>query len=208
MKELAFEVRVRNNRLRERRIALGMNQRQLAAAAGVCPSSYGRLEGLKGSPRHVKTGEWITDAQRLAAFHQVPEEELFPAAIDAVRKTFTVTTLDVREAEEFLLSDHSRRLIAAPDARYDEADLSAAVVRALGNLPSRYEKALRLRMGFDGDGHEWTFDEIGGHFGVSKTRAMDIVEAAQRMLGHPTRSKELCQFVDARLPAYSDGVDR
>ncbi|UQS83548.1 RNA polymerase sigma factor RpoD [Bombilactobacillus thymidiniphilus] len=65
----------------------------------------------------------------------------------------------------------------------------------LDTLTDREENVLRLRFGLD-DGRTRTLEEVGRVFGVTRERIRQIEAKALRKLRHPSRSKQLRDFLD------------
>ena len=65
----------------------------------------------------------------------------------------------------------------------------------LDTLTDREENVLRLRFGLE-DGRTRTLEEVGKVFGVTRERIRQIEAKALRKLRHPTRSKQLRDFLD------------
>lgn len=65
----------------------------------------------------------------------------------------------------------------------------------LDTLTDREEKVLRLRFGLD-DGRTRTLEEVGKVFGVTRERIRQIEAKALRKLRHPSRSKQLKDFLE------------
>lgn len=65
----------------------------------------------------------------------------------------------------------------------------------LDTLTEREENVLRLRFGLD-DGRTRTLEEVGNVFGVTRERIRQIEAKALRKLRHPSRSKQLKDFVE------------
>lgn len=64
----------------------------------------------------------------------------------------------------------------------------------LETLTDREENVLRLRFGLD-DGRQRTLEEVGTVFGVTRERIRQIEAKALRKLRHPSRSKQLKDFL-------------
>lgn len=65
----------------------------------------------------------------------------------------------------------------------------------LDTLTDREENVLRLRFGID-DGRTRTLEEVGKLFGVTRERIRQIEAKALRKLRHPSRSKQLKDFLE------------
>lgn len=65
----------------------------------------------------------------------------------------------------------------------------------LDTLTDREENVLRLRFGLD-DGRTRTLEEVGRIFGVTRERIRQIEAKALRKLRHPSRSKQLKDFLE------------
>lgn len=65
----------------------------------------------------------------------------------------------------------------------------------LDTLTDREESVLRLRFGLD-DGRTRTLEEVGKVFGVTRERIRQIEAKALRKLRHPSRSKQLKDFLE------------
>ncbi len=65
----------------------------------------------------------------------------------------------------------------------------------LGTLTEREENVLRLRFGLE-DGKTRTLEEVGKVFGVTRERIRQIEAKALRKLRHPSRSKQLKDFME------------
>lgn len=198
MKEFEVTVRVRNNRLKERREALGMTQPQFAAAAQVSLTAYRELEALRRSPllQGDRCWRWRDIALQLARFHCVEPEELFPRAVLAVQ--VPVASRRVNGDDLFpLLSAHQERLLEGPEAEHDRADLHDAVKRALGRLPPRDARVLCLRFGLE-DGEERTREEVGVVLDVTQERIRQIEARAMRRLRKAAPATGIGDFAPCR----------
>lgn len=184
MKDLSLEMRLRNNRLRERRLSLGLTNRALADAADIDPGIYGALEGMKRSPMNKKTGTWIAPVLRLADYFKVAPGELFPAVVFDVVVPVTEVKLDgedvgllMEQMQGALLSETS------PSEWWSDTGLDMA----LKSLTPREADAVNRYFGLTGDDGS-TLENIGQMWGVSRTRAQRILLKALRKLRHPSRA--------------------
>jgi RNA polymerase primary sigma factor len=55
---------------------------------------------------------------------------------------------------------------------------------------------LRLRYGL-GDGYDWTLEEVGQEFRVTRERIRQIEAKALKRMRHPSRTEKLRIFADA-----------
>jgi RNA polymerase primary sigma factor len=92
-----------------------------------------------------------------------------------------------------LLEDESA---GPPDAPLLRRDLRTQVERALAMLDPKEREILRLRFGIGGVG-EYTLNEIGGRFGVTRERIRQIEGQALRKLRRPLRGRHLSAFVES-----------
>ena len=72
--------------------------------------------------------------------------------------------------------------------------LKEQLVEVLSTLTPREEKVLKLRFGIE-DGRTRTLEEVGREFNVTRERIRQIEAKALRKLRHPSRSKELKDFL-------------
>jgi DNA-binding XRE family transcriptional regulator len=78
MKEFELTLRLKNNLIKQRRVARGLTTTAAAEQAGVSYVNWINYEGLKLSPLHSKRGGWKTSATLIAKFFGCLEEDLFP----------------------------------------------------------------------------------------------------------------------------------
>ncbi|NDJ60803.1 MAG: RNA polymerase sigma factor RpoD [Chloroflexi bacterium] len=73
--------------------------------------------------------------------------------------------------------------------------LKEQIRSALGVLSEREREVLELRFGLS-DGQDHTLEEVGKHFGVTRERIRQIEAKALRKLRHPTRSRQLRDYLE------------
>ncbi|PRY83293.1 RNA polymerase sigma factor RpoD [Alkalibacterium olivapovliticus] len=73
--------------------------------------------------------------------------------------------------------------------------LKSELEDVLDTLTDREENVLRLRFGLD-DGRQRTLEDVGKVFGVTRERIRQIEAKALRKLRHPSRSKQLKDFLE------------
>jgi RNA polymerase primary sigma factor len=98
-----------------------------------------------------------------------------------------------------LIPDGQTRLPGEPqpDGPDDEAldrILRSTVQELISTLTPKEQKVMILRFGLD-DGRAKTLDEVGRHFNVSGERVRQIEARALRKLRHPSRSKQVKDFL-------------
>ena len=83
----------------------------------------------------------------------------------------------------------------SPEVFTSSALLREQLEDVLDTLTDREENVLRLRFGLD-DGNIRTLEQVGKVFGVTRERIRQIEAKALRKLRHPSRSKQLKDFLD------------
>ena len=73
--------------------------------------------------------------------------------------------------------------------------LKEQIKSALGVLSERERKVLEMRFGLI-DGQDNTLEEVGRYFGVTRERIRQIEAKALRKLRHPTRSRQLRDYLE------------
>lgn len=81
-----------------------------------------------------------------------------------------------------------------PPEAADHSLLREKLEEVLSTLSPREARVLRLRFGLQ-DGHNYTLEEIGRKFGVTRERIRQIEKKALRRLRHPRRSRQLKDYL-------------
>ena len=85
--------------------------------------------------------------------------------------------------------------IAPPTEAILQMDLSERTRKILTTLTPREEKVLKMRFGID-EKEDYTLEEVGEKFGVTRERIRQIEAKALRKLRHSSRSKQLRTFAE------------
>jgi RNA polymerase primary sigma factor len=79
-----------------------------------------------------------------------------------------------------------------------KADLRNAIDEALTHLTPREEKVIKMRFGLGPAGREYTLEEVGGYFAVTRERVRQIEVRALAKLQSPSRGARLAPFAPVR----------
>ena len=85
--------------------------------------------------------------------------------------------------------------VPAPAEAATQMLLREQLNKVLDSLTDREQKVLRLRFGLD-DGRARTLEEVGREFNVTRERIRQIEAKALRKLRHPSRSKQLKDYLE------------
>jgi len=72
--------------------------------------------------------------------------------------------------------------------------LREKIEEVLDTLPPRESRILKLRFGLE-NGHNYTLEEVGEKFGLTRERIRQIESKALRRLRHPRRSRQLREYL-------------
>ena len=114
----------------------------------------------------------------------------------ASKKTISLET-PVGEEEDGRLEDfiEDKGSISPQDAAIS-SNLAKQTEIVLSTLDKREEKILRMRFGI-GEKHDYTLEEVGQDFNVTRERIRQIEEKALRKLKHPSRAERLRGFAES-----------
>jgi RNA polymerase primary sigma factor len=115
--------------------------------------------------------------------------------LKVVRQPVSLET-PVGEEEDSVLGDfiEDTHTLAPADALMS-VTLREQTRQALAALTPREEQVLRLRFGV-GETTDFTLEEVGQRFAVTRERIRQIEAKALRKLRHPSRSRKLRAFMD------------
>jgi RNA polymerase sigma factor (sigma-70 family) len=190
MKELELSLRIRNNRLKERREELGKTPKQIAKDIGVSYAYYLTFESMTVSPlstprkafgKYAVTQQspWKPVVHRMADYYGVPPQELFPLAVLTQKERTHIKKVDAVEIVHMLPCE--MQALPAPsedrESTLSAKEMEAALNECLTTLTSREADVLVMRFGLNG-GAEHTLHEVAGRLGCSRERARQLQERA------------------------------
>jgi RNA polymerase primary sigma factor len=187
MKSLEVTIKLRNNLVKSRRLALGLSQKQLATLIKVSHTVVSHIECF----HHGASQETY---QKFANFFDITVEEIFPEWIKYIKQSTFVKEVDEPELLRLAESISTEKLFLPPPSPEKQAyteEIKNLIRQSLNTLTPREELIITKRFGLDGD-EEKSFDEIGESLEVSGGRVRQIESKAFRKLRQPThRSKSL-----------------
>ena len=147
-----------------------------------------------------RTAQALEQAQgHPATPEQIAEELDLPP--DRVRRYLRVSrrplSLEqpVGEEEESVLGQFIEdEQVPEPPQAAEQSLLREKVEELLDTLKPREARILRLRFGFH-DGYNYTLQEVGEKFGLTRERIRQIEAEALGRLRHPSRSRQLRDFI-------------
>jgi RNA polymerase sigma factor (sigma-70 family) len=86
-----------------------------------------------------------------------------------------------------------------------QKDIARLVEEVIDTLTPREAKVLRLRFGI-GLAQDYTLEEVGIRFDVTRERIRQIEAKALRKMKHPTRVDLLQPLIDRKLPKFGRGL--
>lgn len=140
----------------------------------------------------VNNGREPTEAE-LAELMNLPEEKILELK-DISQDTVSLD-MPVGEEEDCSLGDFLEDDAAQTPLEIVSASMMRQkLCKVLGTLTPREERVMRLRYGID-DGTPKTLEEVGLIFNVTRERIRQIEAKALRKLRHPSRMKQLKEYL-------------
>lgn len=130
----------------------------------------------------------------LAQRMELPEEKV-RSMLKVARQPVSLETPVGEDADATLGDMIEDPMAASPADAAVHANLRAAIDDALDALSPREAKVLRMRFGID-TASDYTLEELGKQFDVTRERIRQIESKAMRKLMHPSRADKLRQFLD------------
>ena len=123
-------------------------------------------------------------------------------SLDKVQKILKITKKPISletpigEEEDSRLEDfiEDKGAISPQDVAIS-ANMAKQIQRVLSTLNQREEKILRMRFGI-GEKQDYTLEEVGQYFELTRERIRQIEEKALRKLKHSSRADKLKSFID------------
>jgi transcriptional regulator with XRE-family HTH domain len=180
-KPILATIKLQNNCLRARRVALGLTSREISEKIGISYHSYLRLENMRQSPISIRDGEpWRKSAKKLASFYQILPENLFPQVVLAVDNPVAEREFDESEIQA-LLPEYMRRAALGPEEILSQNQLRGAVTKTLKALKPMEIEVVKRHYGLD-TGIGRNVKQVGDEIGRSGTRVKEIHDQAIRKL--------------------------
>jgi RNA polymerase primary sigma factor len=122
--------------------------------------------------------------------------DMVRAALSVVVEPISLET-PVGDDEDCAIGDFIEdRQTASPFETALGSERRARTLALLDTLKPREARVLRLRYGL-GDGYDWTLEEVGQEFRVTRERIRQIEAKALKRMRHPSRTEELRIFAEA-----------
>ena len=132
--------------------------------------------------------------EEIAAEMNIPEEkvrEILKISQEPVSLETPIGEEEDSHLGDFIEDDN----VPAPAEAATQMLLREQLDKVLDSLTDREKKVLRLRFGLD-DGRQRTLEEVGKEFNVTRERIRQIEAKALRKLRHPSRSKQLKDYLE------------
>ena len=149
----------------------------------------------------IRTSRYLVQEQ---GREPTPEEiaEKMEIPLEKVRKVLKIARepisleTPIGEEEDSHLGDfiEDKKFMLPSDAAVN-MNLAEQTRKVLATLTPREEKVLRMRFGI-GEKADHTLEEVGQDFAVTRERIRQIEAKALRKLRHPTRSRQLKNFIE------------
>ena len=134
-------------------------------------------------------------AAEIAARVQMPVD-MVQGALGVIVEPISLET-PVGDDDDCAIGDFIEdRLTASPYDTALGAERRARTMALLETLKPREARVLRLRYGL-ADGYDWTLEEVGQEFRVTRERIRQIEAKALKRMRHPTRTDKLKVFAES-----------
>jgi RNA polymerase primary sigma factor len=130
----------------------------------------------------------------LAERMEMPEEKI-RGILKIAKQPVSLETPLGEDADATLGDMIEDPMASSPADAAVPANMRAAIDEALNALSPREAKVLRMRFGID-TAADYTLEELGKQFDVTRERIRQIESKAMRKLTHPSRADKLREFLD------------
>ena len=167
---LGVKTSIYNNELRKRRIALGMEQKDLAKKIGKTNSVISHYETFKNYPDKKA-------AAKIAKILNCDIETIFPAWLQEYKLKKSSVDREVKIDCISIDSGKAQYLLEGNDDSFidktENSLLASKIKEAINALTDREQRILTLRFGLD-DSKPHTLEEVGQEFSVTRDRIRQI----------------------------------
>lgn len=145
--------------------------------------------------------ELIQKLRRKPAPEEIAKEAHLPLrkvrrVLRIVQEPISLET-PIREREDTHLADFiENKSVESPSTTVTFSMRSEKLLGVLNTLNPKEKEILKLRFGLGKDGYRHTLEEVGRIFNVTRERIRQIEAKALRRLKHPTRSRELKDYLN------------
>lgn len=191
MDEYRVKIKIRNNYLLTAMETAGYpSAASLARASGVSITAVCSYLNLTRTPV-LRGGLFSNAIKKIAVTLNCLPEQLFPERHlrDPLKKNGTEICVSSRQIEQ-LIENNSYNDITPQEQIVFNSELRDGLDKSLKLLTPREEKVLRMR--FFGD---CTYREVANDFKISWPRIRQIESRALQKLRHPSKSRELRQYI-------------
>jgi len=202
--EIGLKAQVFNYRMRERRLEMGLTQRQLGdlSEVGITVASIAERLAQPRMSGPAALQEFIDRLHQLADFMEMEFDDAFPgeyieALLDGrlLRKNTIYLHRDI--SIDSLEAMNSPAMITnggLDEYAIQDVERKRAVLQEIDSLPSeRQKQVIRLRFGFDCE--PMTLEAIGSLLGITKESVRREEAKALREMRHPRHSRKLHEFL-------------
>lgn len=172
MKPFRAIIRLKNNRLIRLREELGLTCREAAEKIGIGYHTYWEFEALKRKSFNPQLRKWSEAATKIADFHGVSCEWLWPEEVRAVH------------AKVLMLEANAQELVGLPpNVALEQFEMTKVLGQLVEKvLRPREIEVLAQRIATD---DPKTYEEIGDQYNLQKERVRQIESGALRKLRDP-----------------------
>jgi DNA-directed RNA polymerase sigma subunit (sigma70/sigma32) len=185
--EIRAELRLRNAAVLRARKARKWSQARLAAEAKITQHNVSDVERMQF--KQVATRE---AALKIAVVLTLPPEEVLPPDMEEniVAEAYMTKDVNVNAILDYAARFNSRMILPAPDDIEEISNISKVLAEIVNELPPRERDIITMRYGL-GDSPEYTLQECGDKFGISRERVDQIAQGVLAKLRHPVRANKL-----------------